>query len=113
MITLKKKLTGALMAFALVTSVLVGGVGAPEARGININCTYNDNFWYSYGDFRYGVSSIICSSGKVRAGIYRWSSGATNATKNYTYGLCKSAGESIAGLSPGQIMISYGPNGCS
>ncbi|MDR1033293.1 MAG: hypothetical protein LBL41_00750 [Bifidobacteriaceae bacterium] len=111
---MKRKLTGALMAFALVASVLVGGVGAPEVEAANPSCTYSENTWYDYGDFRYRINSVSCTAGgKMRPAIYRWSSAATNATKGYTYGTCISAGSSTAGLLPDQIMISYGPVGCS
>ncbi|MDR1033295.1 MAG: hypothetical protein LBL41_00760 [Bifidobacteriaceae bacterium] len=59
MITLKKKLTGALMAFALVTSVLVGGAGAPEVEAANSpHCSYG----YNYTDYTYTTTSVTCSS---------------------------------------------------
>ncbi|MDR1033489.1 MAG: hypothetical protein LBL41_01795 [Bifidobacteriaceae bacterium] len=107
MITLKKKLTGALMAFAPVASVLVGGVGAPEANAAG-SCSFVPAYSYSFGDFRFGLYNIKCSKGTAAAFIkYRTSSAINSKTGTY-YGKYKSSGESTTGLFPGQIKVSYG-----
>ncbi|MDR1033637.1 MAG: hypothetical protein LBL41_02565 [Bifidobacteriaceae bacterium] len=109
MINIKKKMTGAVMAFALVASVLVGGVGAPEVRAREITlsfCTASlsliDDNWTSR------IYNVVCTNGRKAAPtITCWSSGATNATKLTYTGAYVGSGSSNKTRPNGSLYISH------
>ncbi|MDR1034178.1 MAG: hypothetical protein LBL41_05395 [Bifidobacteriaceae bacterium] len=101
MITLKKKLAGALMAFALVASVLVGGVG-DSASGANWSSTCSGEV-IIIDAWEIRAIGINCSGAwKATARQTYYTSSATNARVYPKCGLFKSSGTSISVLSQEQ-----------
>jgi hypothetical protein len=112
MTKVKIKITGALMAFALVASVLVGGVGAPEANAAIYGCSFTPSYTVnSYGEGTAWKKNISCTGGaKAAAYLQYWTSSATNAKATDRKGKFEPSGKSSAGLPTGGIRIGNG--GC-
>jgi hypothetical protein len=80
MITIKRKLTGVLMAFALVASVLVGGVGASEANAAQYgNC---HTVVWAVSPRQVTADNVYCATGyQLAATQYYYTAAYINAPK--------------------------------